>query len=87
MNLYGYVKMSVIGVSAMSMSGHSGKARSQLASERRFKNTLNEESLTSCGSLFHGETTRTVKEFALAAVIAMGFSKVRECNNRLHGGY
>ncbi len=37
-------------------------------------------------SLFHGETSRTAKKCALAAVNAVGFSNVRECPLRVHGG-
>ncbi len=65
--------------------GQSGKTRAQLASNRLLNTSSDCESITSCGSLFQGETNRTVKECALAAVSAVGFSNVRECPLPLHG--
>ncbi len=66
--------------------GQSGKTRAQHASNRLLKTSSDGESITSGGSLFHGETTWTAKECALAAVNAVDFSNVRECPLRLHGG-
>ncbi len=59
--------------------GQSGKTRAQHASYRLLKTSSDGELITSCGSLFQGETTRN-------AVNAVGFSNVRECPLRLHGG-
>ncbi len=66
--------------------GQSGKTRAQHASNRLLKTSSDGESITSCGSLFHSETTRAAKECALSAVNAVGFNNVRECPLRLHGG-
>ncbi len=54
---------------------HSVKTGAQVASWRRLMASSDGELITSRVSFFNGETTRTAKEFALAAVEAVGFSK------------
>ncbi len=53
--------------------GQSGKTRVQHTSRHRYKSSSGGDAITSCGSLFHGETARTAKEFSLAAASAAGF--------------
>ncbi len=65
---------------------HSVKTLAQLASNRHVKTFSAGESITSCGSLFHGRIARTAKGFALAAAIITGFRKAREWPLRLLGG-
>ncbi len=71
-------KWEGVGGNECHIYGHSGKTRTQLVTKRRLKTSSDGESITSCGSLIQDETTRIAKEFALAAVNAVGFGNVRQ---------